>query len=173
MPYQPTASDYEPVTPLRRARPFEEDEGARERPTPKAAAPTDYSEAARAEKSDDGGVRRASAEASATKQGAWPALRRGHAVSFAGLLLFTAFVYFRPYELVPALAPLSTGAFWIAVATLVVFIPAQLGLEGTLSARPRPHDCPSSRLRRSPPHTVAAKLPSPVRPHADSPAACE
>src|SRR5436305_1558116 len=113
MPYQPTASDYEPVTPLRRARPFEE--GARERPTPKAATPTDYSEAARAEKSDDGGARRASAEASATKQGAWPALRRGHAVSFAGLLLFTAFVYFRPYELVPALAPLSTGAFWLAV----------------------------------------------------------
>jgi putative inorganic carbon (hco3(-)) transporter len=38
---------------------------------------------------------------------------------------------------VPALAPLSSGAFWLAVATLVVFIPTQLGLEGTLTARPR------------------------------------
>lgn len=68
----------------------------------------------------------------------WPPLRRGHAVSFAGLLLFTAVVYFRPQEFVTALASMSPSlAFWVAVATLAVFLPAQLGLEGTLTARPR------------------------------------
>lgn len=68
----------------------------------------------------------------------WPRLRRGHAVSFAGLLLFTAVVYFRPQEFISALATLSPSlAFWIAVATLAVFLPAQLGIEGTLTTRPR------------------------------------
>ena len=81
MPYQPTASDYEPVTPLRRARPVEEDEGARERPAPEDAAPTDYFETARTKEPDDegvqsndgsvqsdgGGTRRASALSVATK----------------------------------------------------------------------------------------------------------
>lgn len=159
MPYQPTASDYEPVTPLRRA--FPDEEGADDWPTPKRVSNEDDG-SSHAEDSDgvetDGETRR-NADARTNESGAdankrraanksngnsdksvaraWPALRRGHGVAFAGLLLFTAFVYFRPYELLPALAPLSTAAFWIAVATLVVFIPAQLGLEGTLTARPR------------------------------------
>ena len=67
----------------------------------------------------------------------WPSLRRGHAASFAGLLLFTAVVYFRPYELVPALSGFTSMAFWLAVATLLVFVPTQLSVEGTLTARPR------------------------------------
>jgi hypothetical protein len=67
----------------------------------------------------------------------WPPLRRGHAASFAGLLLFTAVVYFRPQETVPALASFKSLAFWAAVLTLAVFLPSQLGLEGTLTARPR------------------------------------
>jgi putative inorganic carbon (hco3(-)) transporter len=58
-------------------------------------------------------------------------------VSFAGLLLFTAVVYVRPYELVPALSGLTSMAFWLAVATLLVFVPTQLAVEGTLTARPR------------------------------------
>ena len=64
-------------------------------------------------------------------------LKRGHSLSYAGLFLYTTFVYFRPYELSPSLAPLVWVTFWLAVATLIVFIPSQLALEGTLTARPR------------------------------------
>jgi len=68
----------------------------------------------------------------AAREGA--GLRRAHALSYAGLFLFTAVLYFRPYEYLPL--P-STLAFWIAVATLLVFFPAQVAAEGTLTARPR------------------------------------
>jgi len=64
-------------------------------------------------------------------------LKHGHSVSFGGILLFTAFVFFRPYELFPSLSWLSSAAFWIAIATLVVYALTQLGLEGTLTARPK------------------------------------
>lgn len=66
-----------------------------------------------------------------------PFLAKGHFVSFLGLLLFTAFVYFRPYEYSPSLLFLSSGAKWIAGLTLLAFIPSQLGLEGNLTSRPR------------------------------------
>ena len=64
-------------------------------------------------------------------------LKRGHFVSFLGLLLFTVFVYFRPYEYSSSLEVLSSGAKWIAGFTLLVFLPAQLALEGNLTSRPR------------------------------------
>lgn len=64
-------------------------------------------------------------------------VRRGHTVSFIGVFVFTIAVYLRPYELIPALMPLKTMAFWIAVATILVFVPTQLGLEGNLTSRPR------------------------------------
>jgi len=64
-------------------------------------------------------------------------LRRGHFLSFVGLFLFTAVVYFRPYELIPALRGVTSMAYWLAFFTLVVFIPTQFGMEGTLTARPR------------------------------------
>lgn len=63
-------------------------------------------------------------------------IKRGHSISFAGLFLFTAVLYFRPYEHSPALSWTSTSAYWIALLTLVVFFPAQLALEGNLTARP-------------------------------------
>lgn len=64
-------------------------------------------------------------------------LKRGHALGFAGLFLFTTLLYFRPYELFPSLAWLANVPFWVAAATVLVFVPAQVGLEGTLTARPR------------------------------------
>lgn len=64
-------------------------------------------------------------------------LKRGHAISFAGLFLFTVVLYFRPYELSRSLEWMSSIAFWIAVFTLIVFIPTQLGLEGRLTITPR------------------------------------
>lgn len=63
--------------------------------------------------------------------------RRGHAISYVGLFLFTAVLYFRPYEWIPALSSFTSLAFWLAIFTLAVFFPTQLALEGNLTARPR------------------------------------
>lgn len=63
--------------------------------------------------------------------------RHGHSLSYAGIFLFTALVFFRPYELSPSLLWLSSAAFWVALATLVVYVLTQLGLENTITARPR------------------------------------
>jgi putative inorganic carbon (hco3(-)) transporter len=63
--------------------------------------------------------------------------KRGHALSFAGLFLFTFLVYFRPYELFPSLSWLSKSAFVVALITVAVFVPTQLGLENKITAMPR------------------------------------
>jgi len=65
------------------------------------------------------------------------AFKRGHLLGYAGLFLFTAVLYFRPYEFFPEYTFLFSLAFWVAVCTLAVFIPTQFMLEGTLTARPR------------------------------------
>lgn len=63
-------------------------------------------------------------------------IRRGHGLSYLGLLLFTIIVYFRPQEYYPSLAAVPV-AFIAAVITLAAFIPTQLALEGNLTSRPR------------------------------------
>jgi O-antigen ligase len=63
-------------------------------------------------------------------------LARGHVVTFVGLFLFTFVVFFRPYEWSPSLTWLSSSAFALALATLVVFVPIQLGLENRITYRP-------------------------------------
>src|ERR1700752_561345 len=63
-------------------------------------------------------------------------LKRGHALSFAGLFLFTVVLYFRPYELSPFLSWTSNAAFVIALLTVLIFVPTQLGLENTITTRP-------------------------------------
>ena len=64
-------------------------------------------------------------------------LKRGHTITFIGLLLFTIFVYFRPYEISTGLMFLQNGAKWIAGFTLLVYLPVQLGMEGNLTIRTR------------------------------------
>lgn len=59
--------------------------------------------------------------------------RNGHFLTYIGLYLFSIFVLFRPYELIPGLSFLSATAFYIAIATLVIFIPSQLAAEGNLT----------------------------------------
>jgi putative inorganic carbon (hco3(-)) transporter len=61
--------------------------------------------------------------------------KNGHTLSFAGLFLFTFWLYFRPYELF-GLDSLKTLALYIAVATILIFIPTQFTTEGNLTARP-------------------------------------
>jgi O-antigen ligase len=74
------------------------------------------------------------AVAPARKTGASAALRKAHGLTYAGLLLFTFVLFYRPYEYIPLPATL---AFWLATLTLIVYFPAQLGAEGSLTARPR------------------------------------
>ncbi|HYG80469.1 MAG TPA: O-antigen ligase family protein, partial [Pyrinomonadaceae bacterium] len=148
MPYKSTPFDYEPVT-RRGKRALEERElndvfpAPRVRASESALTGEDGEEGARERRDESregdapsgtngGGVSRASARPALKKEG-WVS-RRGHAVSFAGLFLFTLVLYFRPYELFESLKSYTSLAFWIAAATVAVFIPVQLGLEGTLVA---------------------------------------
>ena len=64
-------------------------------------------------------------------------LARGHGLTYASLFLFTAVLFFRPYELFTALSGLTSLAFWIGVVTIAIFFPSQLALEGSITARPR------------------------------------
>jgi capsular exopolysaccharide synthesis family protein len=59
---------------------------------------------------------------------------RGHSLTYVGLFLFTTVLYYRPYELFPALSWASSSALVIALFTLAVYIPSQISLEGNLSA---------------------------------------
>ena len=64
-------------------------------------------------------------------------LKKGHALTYAGLFLFTTVLYFRPYELIPALAGVSYIALGCALFTIAAYAPSQLALEGTLTANLR------------------------------------
>jgi len=69
-----------------------------------------------------------------SSQGKWT-LKRGQALSYAGLVLFTVVLYARPAEFYPSRLTASI-ALIVALATLGFFLPTQLSLEGTLTARP-------------------------------------
>jgi O-antigen ligase len=78
----------------------------------------------------DGSVVRARPEAS----GSFQFLRRGHALTYVGLFLFSFVLFYRPYEFIPLPSNL---AFWLAALALAVYLPSQLASEGTLTVRPR------------------------------------
>src|SRR6266404_8735286 len=63
-------------------------------------------------------------------------LKHGHASSYAALFLFTVILYARPAEFYPS-ALTASIALLVGIATLGFFIPTQLSMEGTLTARPR------------------------------------
>lgn len=64
-------------------------------------------------------------------------LSNGHGLTFIALFIFSVILYFRPYELIPALESLTQMAFFFGVLTLAIYVPSQLILEGNLTARPR------------------------------------
>lgn len=135
--------DYEPVTPSRRAslsREAEEDASDFSFKAFDRAEEVSTQEDS-VEDSVEVSVERPTAETSSKpKREARPEnwiFRRGHAISYAGLFLFTIVLYFRPYELFTALRSLTSLAFWLGVFTLAAFLPSQLATEGNLTARPR------------------------------------
>lgn len=60
-------------------------------------------------------------------------VRNGHFVTFVGLYLFSIMVLFRPYEIIPGLGFLAFTAFYFAIATLLLYAPSQLAVEGNLT----------------------------------------
>lgn len=60
-------------------------------------------------------------------------VRNGHLVTFIGLYLFSIMVLFRPYEIVPGLGFLAFTAFYFAIATMLIYAPSQLAIEGNLT----------------------------------------
>jgi hypothetical protein len=134
MPQEPQVVDYEPVSRSGAAKGVGE-------------ANMDHRPNARHFNSDSGPGKVDHIDTAAKRPGPRPGtkeerntsmmLRRGHAFGFAGLVLFTLILDFRPYELFPWLAWASSSAFVVALCTLIVYVPTQLGLEGNLTFRPR------------------------------------
>jgi putative inorganic carbon (HCO3(-)) transporter len=57
----------------------------------------------------------------------------GHFATYIGLYLFTVMVFVRPYELVPGLGFLAFTAIYFALGTIILYVPSQLIIDGTLS----------------------------------------
>src|SRR5215213_1290409 len=72
----------------------------------------------------------------AVEAGKWEP-KKGHTDTFAFLFLFSIILYWRPYEMIPALAGFKTMAFYTGIVTLTVYFVTQFMLEGNLTARPR------------------------------------
>src|SRR5437588_399999 len=108
--------DYEPVTPAGTQTPKEapDEFWPIDRPVPSAPA--------RVAKPEP----RKHARKSAVDQGLSQVLKHGHAISFVGLVIFTLLLDFRPYELFPELAWAKSSAFWVALLTLIFYLPSQL-----------------------------------------------
>lgn len=64
-------------------------------------------------------------------------VKRGHTLTYLGIFLFTFVLYFRPYEMIPALSWFTSMAMVLALMTLGIYLPSQIALEGNLTARPR------------------------------------
>jgi hypothetical protein len=160
MPSHRLTSDYEPVTPLRRAPPRTEEPWDDAPPSETWGDAPDSDGDVYAGRLSSGanasGVNASVPHASeahapagavppsqagrAKKAKVWLeswGTRRGHLFGFVGLFLFTFILYYRPYEQVSFLASFTSMAYVTALATLAFYFPTQLSLEGTLTARPR------------------------------------
>jgi len=60
-------------------------------------------------------------------------IRDGHSLTYIGIFIFTLVLYFRPYEWIPGLSGFDTIAAIAAIATLLIYLPAQITKEGSLS----------------------------------------
>ncbi len=129
----PVPSDYEPVKASLRAGATQTGvPAARSTSMPQAAAsPAAIVSKARVDTSRLGQSEPPSLSRSAEK---WR-LKPGHGLTYAALFLFTVVLYARPAEFYPH--PLTASiALIIGLAALTFFVPTQLSLEGTLTARP-------------------------------------
>lgn len=63
-------------------------------------------------------------------------VRNGHSFTYVGLFLFSIMVLFRPYEIIPGMEFLSGTAFYFAIATLAIYLPSQIAVEGNVTIFP-------------------------------------
>jgi hypothetical protein len=132
MRHSPDVLDYEGVFPSKRSRPEDAESMGKgvfkeidlDKPSQRPAAASD-------KKDKDEKPSFMEVEA-----GQWQA-KRGHGLTFALLFIFSIVLYFRPYELIPALSGFKTMAFYVGIVTLTVYFVTQLAVEGNLTARPR------------------------------------
>src|ERR1051325_8470702 len=106
MPYNRHFVDYEPVT--RRPRPLEAKDAAAGESDDSWQASSDF--AGSNEREMDSTTTEPPAQSSTKSKPEHWTNRHGHTFSFIGLFLFTAVLYFRPYELFPALSGLTSIA---------------------------------------------------------------
>lgn len=130
MRHSPEVLDYEGVFPSKRSRPADAESFGKgvfkeidlDKPSQQPAESTE-------EKDDKPSFME-------VEGGKWQA-KRGHGLTFACLFVFSIVLYFRPYELIPALSSFKSMAFYVGIVTLAVFFISQLAVEGNLTARPR------------------------------------
>lgn len=122
MPYKVQLNDYEPVTRpgAKRTLDGEITDLTRNHSEPPKSPPVE------AQPANNGKL-----------QSKLPSLKRGHMLTYAGLFLFTIVLYFRPYEYFSSAQWLQTSASWLAILTLIIFIPTQIALDGNLMNRSR------------------------------------
>ena len=130
MRHTPDVLDYEGVFPSKRSRPGESE--------PVRNTVFEQPEIEHPSKYPIDSVTNADASPSFVEleAGKWQP-KKGHALTFVCLFVFSVVLYLRPYELVPALSSFQTMAFYIGIVTLAVYAVSQLALEGNLTARPR------------------------------------
>jgi hypothetical protein len=58
---------------------------------------------------------------------------QSHRLTYIGLFLFTFTLYFRPYELIPSLSGLNSMAWFLALATLLIYLPSQIAAHGSVT----------------------------------------
>lgn len=134
----PVLSDYETVKPSRAGR-AKQPNAPRHTPQPdsKAESKAKHETAQRAQSDTDiaASTTTAAADPPSTSAASAFKLKRGHGLAYAGIVLFTIVLYARPAEFYPS--PMTASlALIIALCTLGVYLPAQISLEGTLTARP-------------------------------------
>lgn len=120
-------TDYEPVTRSRRGRLFETED------TPQ---PEIWPTKTESSTTNDNGKGAEEASPSVKKKELATFLRRGHALTYSALFLFTIILYARPAEFYPS--PLTQSlAYIVGLITVGIFAASQMAVEGTLTARPR------------------------------------
>src|SRR5689334_1654101 len=134
MRHSPDVLDYDGVFPSKRSRPDDAESMGKgvfkeidlDKPSQRPAETSDKKEKKKDEKPSFMEL----------EAGQWKD-KRGHGVTFALLFIFSIILYFRPYELIPALSGFKTMAFYVGIVTLAVYFITQLAVEGNLTARPR------------------------------------
>lgn len=61
-------------------------------------------------------------------------VRNGHAATYAALYLFTAMVFFRPYELIQGAGFLASTTIYFGIVMVLLYLPSQMVTEGNLTA---------------------------------------